>query len=84
MASGFAEVVLVIGVEVQNTVKAVYGADILAGAGHYAGERKEGHAYFFPNKFSERAGAYGEQGGRGARLARPWPGGTPRPSRTPG
>lgn len=53
-----ADVVLGIGVEVQNPVKAIYGADILAGAGHYAGERKAGHAYFFPSKFSERAGAY--------------------------
>ncbi|HHS13502.1 MAG TPA: 3-ketoacyl-CoA thiolase [bacterium] len=52
-----ADVVLGVGVEVQNTVKAIYGADILAGAGHYAGERKEGHAYFFPAKFSDRAGA---------------------------
>ena len=46
------DVVLSLGVEVQNTVKAIYGADILAGAGHYAGERKNGHAYFFPAKFS--------------------------------
>lgn len=52
------DVVLSLGVEVQNTVKAIYGADILAGAGHYAGERKDGHAYFFPAKFSDRAGAY--------------------------
>jgi len=51
-----AEVVLVVGVEVQNSVKAVYGADILAAAG-WAKERKEGHAHFFPGKFSERAGA---------------------------
>ncbi|MCU0293719.1 MAG: hypothetical protein MUF10_17340, partial [Thermoanaerobaculaceae bacterium] len=58
-----ADVVLVVGVEVQNTVKAIYGADILAGAGHYASERKAGHAYFFPNKFSERAGAYYERYG---------------------
>ncbi|HPS78711.1 MAG TPA: hypothetical protein PLS53_11195 [Thermoanaerobaculaceae bacterium] len=58
-----ADVVLVLGVEVQNTVKAIYGADILAGAGHYASERKVGHAYFFPNKFSERAGAYYERYG---------------------
>lgn len=50
-----AEVVLVIGVEVQNTVKAVYGADILAGAG-WAKDRKNGHAHFFPGKFSDRAG----------------------------
>ena len=53
-----ADVVLVIGVEVQNTVKAIYGADILAGAGHYASERKTGHAYFFPSKFDDRAAAY--------------------------
>jgi acetyl-CoA C-acetyltransferase/acetyl-CoA acyltransferase len=56
--SGLAEVVLVLGVEVQNTVKAVYCADYLAGAGHYLSERKTGPAYFFPGKFSERAGAY--------------------------
>jgi acetyl-CoA acetyltransferase len=58
-----AEVVLVIGVEVQNTVKAIYGADILAAAG-WAKERKDGHAYFFPGKFSDRAGVYFEQFGR--------------------
>jgi acetyl-CoA acetyltransferase len=56
--SDVSDVVLAIGVEVQNTVKAVYGADILAGAGHYITERKEGHAYFFPAKFSDRAGEY--------------------------
>ncbi|MGC4117986.1 MAG: hypothetical protein QM765_26240 [Myxococcales bacterium] len=56
--SGLADSVLVMGVEVQNTVKAIYGADILAGAGWYAGERKAGAAYFFPSKFSDRAGAY--------------------------
>lgn len=54
-----AEVVLVLGVEVQNTVKAVYGADILAGAG-WAKERKIGHTHFFPGKFSDRAGKYYE------------------------
>jgi len=59
-----ADVVLVIGVEVQNSVKAIYGADILAGAGHYAGERKKGHAYFFPSKFDERAAAYSEKFGK--------------------
>ncbi len=58
-----ADAVLAIGVEVQNTVKAVYGADILAGAGHYAGERKAGHAHFFPDRFSQRAGAYKERFG---------------------
>ncbi len=62
--AGTAEVVLTIGVEVQNTVKAIYGADILAGAGWYRGERKAGHAYFFPALFSARAGAYFEKFGR--------------------
>ena len=57
-----AEVVLVMGVEVQNTVKAIYGADILAAAG-WAKERKTGHAYFFPGKFSDRAGVYYEKFG---------------------
>jgi len=59
-----ADVVLAIGVEVQNSVKAVYGADILAGAGWYAGQRKEGHAYFFPDQFSKRAGACFEKFGK--------------------
>jgi acetyl-CoA acetyltransferase len=58
-----ADVVLVVGVEVQNTVKAVYGADILAAAGWYR-ERKDGHAHFFPGKFSDRAGAYYKKYGR--------------------
>lgn len=57
-----AEVVLSLGVEVQNTVKAIYGADILAGAGWFK-ERKEGHAFFFPGQFSNRAGAYFEKYG---------------------
>ena len=55
--SGMSDVVLTIGVEVQNSVKAVYGADFLAGAGYYDGERKNGHAHFFPDQFSQRAGA---------------------------
>ncbi|RPJ76613.1 MAG: 3-ketoacyl-CoA thiolase, partial [Acidobacteria bacterium] len=46
-----------------NTVKAIYGADILATAG-WSRERKTGHAYFFPGKFSDRAGAYYERYGR--------------------
>lgn len=58
-----AEVVLVVGVEVQNSVKAIYGADILAAAG-WAKERKNGHAYFFPGQFSDRAGSYFEKFGR--------------------
>lgn len=61
--SGSAEVVLAMGVEVQNTVKAIYGADILAGAGWFP-RRKEGHAYFFPGQFSDRAGAYYQKIGR--------------------
>jgi acetyl-CoA C-acetyltransferase len=52
-----ADSVLCIGVEVQNSVKAIYGADYLAAAGWYSGERKNGHAYFFPDQFSQRAGA---------------------------
>ncbi|MCX6241944.1 MAG: 3-ketoacyl-CoA thiolase [Bacteroidetes bacterium] len=58
-----AEVVLAIGFEVQNTVKAIYCADFLAPAG-WAHDRKDGHAYFFPGQFSERAGAYFEKFGR--------------------
>jgi acetyl-CoA C-acetyltransferase len=58
-----ADVVLCIGVEVQNTVKAVYGADYLAAAGWFSGERKNGHAYFFPDQFSQRAGACYEKFG---------------------
>lgn len=61
--SGSADVVLALGVEVQNTVKAIYGADILAGAGWFQ-RRKEGHAYFFPGQFSDRAGVYFEKVGR--------------------
>ncbi len=59
-----ADTVLVVGFEVQNTVKAVYGADYLAGAGWYAGERKQGHAHFFPAQFSDRAGACFEKFGK--------------------
>jgi len=61
--AGTAETVLTVGVEVQNTVKAIYGADVLAGAGWYQ-HRKNGHAYFFPGQFSNRAGAYYEKFGR--------------------
>ncbi len=59
-----ADGVLALGVEVQNTVKAIYGADVLAGAGHFASERKQGHAYFFPSRFAERAGAYQQRFGQ--------------------
>lgn len=53
-----ADTVFVAGFEVQNIVKAVYGADILAGAAYYNKERKKGGAFFFPELFSDRAGAY--------------------------
>jgi len=58
-----ADVVLAVGVEVQNTVKAIYCADYLAGAGWFK-NRKTGHVYFFPGQFSDRAGAYFERYGR--------------------
>ncbi|HPE57835.1 MAG TPA: hypothetical protein P5514_10765 [Bacteroidales bacterium] len=57
-----ADVVLSVGVEVQNTMKAIYGADVLAGAGWFQ-KRKNGHAYFFPGQFSDRAKAYYEKYG---------------------
>lgn len=60
--AGTAEVVLAVGVEVQNSVKAIYGADYLALAGWYQ-NRKKGHAYFFPGEFSDRAKAYNEKYG---------------------
>jgi acetyl-CoA C-acetyltransferase/acetyl-CoA acyltransferase len=58
-----ADAVFVAGFEIQNTVKAVYGADILAGAAYYNKERKGGQAFFFPGIFAERAGAYYERYG---------------------
>ncbi|MBI4722442.1 MAG: 3-ketoacyl-CoA thiolase [Candidatus Stahlbacteria bacterium] len=58
-----ADAVLVVGAEVQNSVKAVYGADYLAGAGWYK-QRKEGHAHFFPGQFSDRAGVCFEKFGK--------------------
>lgn len=60
--AGTAEVVLTIGVEVQNSVKAIYGADYLALAGWFK-DRKDGHAYFFPGQFSDRAKVYEEKYG---------------------
>jgi len=59
-----ADSVFTLGFEVQNTVKAVYGADYLAGADYINGKRKEGHAYYFPDQFSKRAGAYAEKFGK--------------------
>ncbi|WP_372751360.1 beta-ketoacyl synthase N-terminal-like domain-containing protein [Labilibaculum sp.] len=61
--AGSADVVLAIGFEVQNTMKAMYGADVLAGAG-WQQTRKKGHAYYFPGVFSDRAGVYYEKFGR--------------------
>lgn len=61
--SDAADAVFVIGFEVQNSVKSVYGADILAGASYFNGMRKEGAAHFFPGVFSDRAGAYFEKYG---------------------
>lgn len=58
-----ADVVLTMGAEVQNSVKAIYGADILGGAGWFM-KRKAGHTYFFPGQFSNRAGAYFDKYGR--------------------
>ena len=42
----FSDVVLSLGVEVQNSMKAIYGGDVLAGAGWFQ-KRKNGHACFF-------------------------------------
>lgn len=61
--SDLSDATFVSGFEIQNCMKSVYGADILAGAAYYNKERKKGHAYFFPNIFSERAGAYYEKYG---------------------
>lgn len=56
--SEMAQTVFVCGFEIQNCMKSIYGADLLAGASYYSKERKSGQAYFFPGVFSERAGAY--------------------------
>ncbi len=53
-----ADAVFVTGFEMQNAMKAVYGADVLAGASYYSKERKQGYAHFFPGIFATRAGAY--------------------------
>lgn len=63
LLSGESDVVLTVGFEVQNTVKAVYGADYLATAGWWK-DRKDGHAHFFPGQFSNRAGKYYEKYGK--------------------
>ncbi|HRD55226.1 MAG TPA: 3-ketoacyl-CoA thiolase [Parachlamydiaceae bacterium] len=61
--SDFSDSVFAAGFEVQNSVKSVYGADILAGAAYYNKERKTGFAFFFPGIFAERTGAYYKQYG---------------------
>lgn len=61
--SDLSDAVFVVGFEMQNTLKAVYGADVLAGASYYHGERKKGEAFFFPALFGARAGAYMEKYG---------------------
>ncbi len=63
LLSDESDVILTLGFEVQNTVKAVYGADILATAGWW-NDRKDGHAHFFPGQFSDRAGAYYKKYGK--------------------
>ena len=62
--TGLSDSVFVCGFEIQNSVKALYGADILAGAAFHQKERREGHAYFFPDLFSQRAGAYMKKYGK--------------------
>ena len=61
--SDTADSVFVAGFEMQNFMKAVYGADVLAGASYYSKERKNGYAHFFPGIFAKRAGAYYEKYG---------------------
>jgi acetyl-CoA C-acetyltransferase/acetyl-CoA acyltransferase len=61
--SDLSDAVFVAGFEMQNTMRAVYGADVLAGASFYKEERKKGFAYFFPGIFARRAGAYYEKYG---------------------
>lgn len=62
--SDLADSVFVCCFEIQNNMKSIYGADLLAGAGYYSKERKDGHAFFFPGVFSDRAGAYYEKYGK--------------------
>lgn len=56
--SDLSDVVFVAGFEMQNVMKSVYGADVLAGASYYNKERKAGDSFFFPGVFAKRAGAY--------------------------
>lgn len=64
LLSDLADSVLVVAFEMQNRVKPLYGADILAGAAHYSQMRKSGHAHFFPGMFDTRAAAYFEAYGK--------------------
>ena len=56
--SDLSDSVFVAAFEMQNALKSVYGADVLAGAAYYRKERKGGLAFFFPGIFAERAEAY--------------------------
>lgn len=67
--SDLSDVVFVAGFEMQNVMKSVYGADVLAGADYYTKERKSGDAFFFPGVFAKRAGAYFQKYGED--IARP-------------
>lgn len=62
--SEISDTVFVAAFEMQNTMKAIYGADVLAGAAYYQKERKAGGAFFFPHLFADRAGAYYEKYGQ--------------------
>lgn len=64
LLSDLADSVFVIGFEMQNRMKPLYGADVLAGAAHYSSMRKSGHAHFFPGLFDDRAKAYFDAHGK--------------------
>ena len=58
LLSGEAKTVFVAGLEIQNSLKPLYVADVLAGASDYHAFRKVGGAFFFPSLFDRRAAAY--------------------------
>ncbi|MDB2614332.1 hypothetical protein N9Y92_04170 [Chlamydiales bacterium] len=58
LLSDLADSVFIGAFEMQNTMKSIYNSDVLSGADYYKKKRKEGHAYFFPSLFSDRAFAY--------------------------
>lgn len=72
-----ADVVLSMGVEVQNTVKAIYGADILAGAGWYQERKKVMPISSRDNLATERVPIMKNTIVK--ELAKEWPSGTPMP-----